>query len=115
MITLPFEEFVPAPAQGTLGFQTRSNDEPAISAVGSISSKKNQIIATAERHLLSLIGGGCHVPFGAYCESKGEGLRMTVAYSPDGRFSQFTMEGTANDIVTKSKEKLDALYSSQEN
>ena len=105
-------DFVPAPAQGVLGFQTRDGDDFAIGAVSEIACPDTKVIASRERDLLARVGGGCHVPFGAYCVQKQDSLSMAVAYAPDGDYFHFTIEGSSDSIVDKAKSKLDEHFSS---
>lgn len=82
---LPVEEFVPAPAQGVLGIQTRANDAHAIKAAQVMSDPQSEMSSQLERAILNGVGGGCHVPFGAYCEVEtNSNVRLRVAYSEDG-------------------------------
>lgn len=59
-------EFVPAPAQGALALQTREND-PLVELLKPLNHSDLACVAI-ERNVLRSLGGGCQVPFGAYCE-----------------------------------------------
>lgn len=60
-------EFVPAPAQGVLAFQTRENDLATRSALQLIHNKKVAEVTNVERKVLNLMDGGCQMPIGVYC------------------------------------------------
>lgn len=62
------KEFVPAPAQGVLAFQTCSDDLPTRRILKQLHQKEVSAVTNVERKILKLMGGGCHMPLGAYCE-----------------------------------------------
>lgn len=69
-ITLDPEEFVPAPAQGVLAWQTRDDDDDTMAAIDKISDFDVLIRINIERRILSLLEGGCHMPLGAYVDTE---------------------------------------------
>lgn len=84
-IRLDPEVFVPAPSQGALALQVRRGD-PAEAAVGDLDDADVRRSVHAERRLLELMQGGCHVPFGAWCRPAAEDgvLRMDAIFGdPD--------------------------------
>jgi len=66
-IKLATRDFVPAPAQGVLAFQTRENDVELRKNLLSIHDQKVATLTNVERGLLARFDGGCHLPMGAYC------------------------------------------------
>lgn len=67
-VSLDADMFLPAPAQGVLGIQIRSNDsdtEAIISRLGSLDDLRQ---ANLERGLLSRFDGGCSLPLGVCCK-----------------------------------------------
>ncbi|MFT7588557.1 MAG: hydroxymethylbilane synthase [Limisphaerales bacterium] len=68
LVRLNPKTFVPAPAQGVLAYETRRGDQNALDAVAAIHDERAAMVVRAERKLLSNLNGGCHLPFGAYCE-----------------------------------------------
>lgn len=79
--------FLPAPAQGALGLQIRSDDEYTASVVEKLTDPVTERIVTAERSFLKHFGGGCHVPLGALAElDGGEIILRGIVASPDGTF-----------------------------
>lgn len=61
-------EFVPAPAQGVLTFQCCEGDAETRNLIRQIHHPEISALTNIERKVLQLIGGGCHVPLGVYCE-----------------------------------------------
>lgn len=62
------ELWIPAPAQGVLGLQSRVDDETTNTAIKNFHSQDTFVSATIERELLSRFEGGCHSPFGALAQ-----------------------------------------------
>lgn len=61
-------EFVPAPAQGVLAWQTRTEDKPTRRTLKQIHQKDTAEVTNIERKVLNLLDGGCQMPLGVYCE-----------------------------------------------
>ena len=79
--------FLPAPAQGALGIQIRSDDEYCYNIIKKLNHAKTENLVTAERSFLKNFGGGCHVPLGAYAVYNKEDIILKgVIASPDGSF-----------------------------
>lgn len=66
-------EFVPAPAQGVLAFQTRSDDRELRRTMKRLHRPEVAACTNVERKVLQLLGGGCHMPLGVYCERDDSG------------------------------------------
>ena len=62
------QDFVPAPAQGVLGLQTRSEDEETKKYVSKINNPDVKSIVNIERSVLNKLDGGCQLPLGVYAE-----------------------------------------------
>jgi hydroxymethylbilane synthase len=61
-------EFVPAPAQGVLAWQCCAGDLETRHLLQKIHHPEVAAVTNVERKVLKLIGGGCHLPLGVYCE-----------------------------------------------
>lgn len=61
-------EFVPAPAQGVLCYQTKTDDLTTRRILKQIHHNEVARVTNVERKVLQLLEGGCHMPLGAYCE-----------------------------------------------
>lgn len=64
------EEFVPAPAQGVLAWQTREDDNELLSIIDEISDLDVLIKTNIERQVLAMFDGGCQLPLGVYCDTE---------------------------------------------
>ncbi|MFK8103685.1 MAG: hydroxymethylbilane synthase [Saprospiraceae bacterium] len=73
VIKLNPKEFVPAPAQGVLAFQTCTTDLATRRVLKKLHQKETAICTNVERKILQLFDGGCHMPLGAYCEQDATG------------------------------------------
>lgn len=75
--------WVPAPGQGALAVQCREGDSVVRDRLSAIHHPQTAEETLAERAALSLLGGGCSVPFGAWWS----GARWTVGLDVAGTFS----------------------------
>ncbi|HYI67856.1 MAG TPA: hydroxymethylbilane synthase [Candidatus Limnocylindrales bacterium] len=109
---LPFDLFLPAPAQGALAIQVRSADAPLLAALAAVDHRPTRIAVEAERSLLRRIGGGCLAPLGALGEVTGDTLRLRAAYeTADGDRLRAESSGTADDaagVVARVAERIAA-------
>jgi len=69
-------EFIPAPAQGALAIQTRSDDDQTVEIVRSLDDGPSRALALAERQVLATTQCGCHAPVGAYAECRGDTIEV---------------------------------------
>lgn len=70
VIRLDPTEFVPAPAQGVLGLQIRSNDTILHTILQQLNHPAIQTRIALERKVLNLLQGGCQLPLGVYCDEE---------------------------------------------
>lgn len=63
-VTLDPTEFVPAPAQGVLGLQIRSNDSTLQEILGELNHAETKDKIDIERGVLKKMDGGCQLPLG---------------------------------------------------
>ena len=68
LVALNPREFVPAPAQGVLAFQACEADRKVRKILQQLHQPEVSACTNVERRILQLMGGGCHMPLGAYCE-----------------------------------------------
>ncbi len=81
---LPLDLFTPAPGQGALGVQCRSQDQRILQFLQTIHHPSTAACVKAERQLLFLLGGGCSMPLGAYVKPTADGnYRMLVSLFSD--------------------------------
>ncbi|MFQ5653685.1 MAG: hydroxymethylbilane synthase [Planctomycetota bacterium] len=67
-------EMTPAPAQGALALEVRSDDRRLREAAAAIEDPRARAAVTAERSLLAALEGGCQLPLGAFARVRGEHL-----------------------------------------
>lgn len=78
-------EMLPAPGQGALGIEVRSDDNAANLAIAKLDHLPTRAAVTAERLLLAALHGGCLAPIAAYSEVRGDQLHLVaVVLSEDG-------------------------------
>src|SRR5438105_4175481 len=81
---LPVEQMCPAVGQGALAIETRATGS-GYDACALLDHAETRAAVTAERALLSALGGGCQVPIGAHAAvAAGRVHLVAVVASPDG-------------------------------
>jgi len=80
-LELPPLYMVPAPAQGALALQTRSDHKTLVNALQKIHRPEVAIRIEAEREMLTYFDGGCQLPLGSFCTKENEQYALTVSYS----------------------------------
>jgi hydroxymethylbilane synthase len=78
VIDLEPEVLLPAPGQGALVIETRA-DDPAGRLLERLHDPQVAHLVLAERRLLQLLGGGCHLPFGALATDNDGDVRLQAA------------------------------------
>ncbi|HEX4141303.1 MAG TPA: hydroxymethylbilane synthase [Candidatus Methylacidiphilales bacterium] len=75
---MPFAQMLPAPGQGALGLQTRTENSADVrNLVRALHDMTTAAAVAAERMFLEALGGGCGEPIGAYAEAMPDGnLRL---------------------------------------
>lgn len=106
---VPFNprEFVPAPAQGVLAWQTCSDDKATRRLLKTIHQPEVAAVTNIERRVLNLLQGGCQMPAGVYCERDAAGNYHVWAAKADRwdapvkrvRLSQSTSHLLAERVV----------------
>ena len=78
-------EWLPAPSQGAIAVECRSDDARVCALIAAIDHAPSRAEAMAERALLAALGGSCHSPVAVLCDLDGAMLAMRAAlFSPDG-------------------------------
>jgi hydroxymethylbilane synthase len=75
-IVLDVDVMLPCVGQGAIGIEIRTGDERIEKICERLNHYDTMQAVTAERALLSAMGGGCQSPVGAYAEVIGKQLRM---------------------------------------
>ena len=82
---IPLDVMLPAPGQGALGLETRDDDAELRECLAVLNDPDATVTAGVERRLLSLLGGGCHVPLGTHARCEDGNVTLdAVVCSPDG-------------------------------
>lgn len=78
-------EWLPAPAQGAIAIECRSEDSRVRPWLEAIDHAPSRAEVSTERALLAALGGNCHSPVAVLCDLQGTMLAMRAAlFSPDG-------------------------------
>lgn len=83
VVKLNTKEFVPAPAQGVLAYQTCTADIETRKIIKQLHHSEVAAATNVERKVLNLLGGGCHMPLGVYCELDKNGYYHVWAAKAD--------------------------------
>ena len=76
---------VPAPGQGIIAVELRDNDRQTAGVVTTINDSDAAAALTAERAVVTRLGGGCQMPIGAYAAPSDGSLALTaIVISVDG-------------------------------
>ena len=94
------QRFVPAPAQGALALQMRSND-PRTSFIAGLAHAEAGLEVESERTVLRALDGGCQLPFGAHWDASIQRLRCFLQ----------TELGPLRALAKTASHALDALHS----
>lgn len=79
------EVMLPAVGQGAVGIQCRLDDDETSRLLSPLDHPATHLRVRAERAVNAELGGGCHVPIGAYAEIQGEQLSLCgLVGRPDG-------------------------------
>ena len=79
------EVMLPAVGQGAVGVQCRLDDDETTALLAPLDHPATHLRVRAERAVNAELGGGCHVPIGAYAEIEGEQLSLRgLVGRPDG-------------------------------
>jgi len=84
------DELTPAPGQGALALETRSNhlnehDAAIFQAIRELNCAETEFATQCERAVLSALGGGCQLPLGAFCHASDDHWHLhAMVAAPDG-------------------------------
>ena len=90
------DEMLPAPGQGCLALEARTEDSRAAELAGRITERGSLVALTAERALVSSLGTSCRTPVAAHARlADGELVLWAYAGLPDG--SHWVADSLAGD------------------
>jgi hydroxymethylbilane synthase len=104
-------EFIPAPAQGALAVQIRTDDTETKKLVAALDDSDARTTTSAERAVLSALGCGCHAPAGVFSQICGSSITISAFFldPASGRFAQTTISGAAARAEKLAEELADKL------
>jgi len=96
---LPAEQMCPAPGQGALALQVRSENTEAGDAAASVNDLKAMRELTAERTVVALLQATCNTPLGVHAQAEGDALTIDAFVGlPDGsEWIRDRMQGSAEE------------------
>ncbi len=98
---VPVSDMLPAPAQGAVCLERRTDDRAAGALALTLNDPESRCRVSAERALLSGLGGDCATPVGALAEIDGDEIFIRGEYlSPDGTVCiSKSLRGSVADAV----------------
>lgn len=102
-------EFIPAPAQGVLAYQIRSEDRELGAILAEIHRPDVEEVISVERKVLNLFDGGCQLPLGAWCRRENGELLIDaiMAHDFEAPASRVVLRATsAEGLAVKTVEAL---------
>lgn len=109
LVELNPREFVPAPAQGVLAWQTNRGDTATRMILRQLHRPDISACTNVERKVLQLMSGGCQLPLGVHCERDATGnYHAFAACEIEGtlrraRVSSSTNAGVAEQLIGQLK------------
>ncbi len=89
---LSFEQMMPAPGQGALGLETRTEPE-MLALLAPLNDAQSQATTTAERMFMRRLGAGCYLPVASYATISTDSLNLTgLVSSLDGQQRVFVSQ-----------------------
>ena len=77
---LALDLFLPAPGQGALAIEIRSDDAATRAAVSRLDDPAVAQATRCERAVLKGLGGGCHLPLGTHAARNGSGFDLRASW-----------------------------------
>jgi hydroxymethylbilane synthase len=110
--TLPDNIMLPAPGQGALGIECRSDDTALKQLLAPLHDAATARTVEAERFVNQALGGSCHTPIAIYCKpsAKNQLTLDALIASPDGQIIiQDTQTGPADTALLLAAASVTAL------
>ena len=97
---IPFDQLLPAPAQGALLAETRGDRPDIVEALADFHDSVTARCARLERAVLAGIGGGCQQPLGALAEPQPDGsIHLRAAYAGEPAIHWSEALGSDDDAL----------------
>ena len=88
---------LPAPAQGALALEVRSDRRDIAKIVRTLDHENTRTCVEFERAFLGHVGGGCGAPVGAYARHQSGGILMEVFFAREGEKTGKRAAGLCGD------------------
>jgi len=88
---------LPAPAQGALALEIRSDRRDIAKIVGTLDHPATRTCVEFERAFLGMVGGGCGAPVGAFARLQSGGVLLEVFFARDGETAGKRVAGLCGD------------------
>jgi len=75
---------LPAPAQGSLALEIKSDRQDMAKIVGTLDHPATRLCVEFERGFLAEVGGGCGAPVAAFAQVQGQGVAMECFFAVEG-------------------------------
>ncbi len=86
---LPTSVMLPAPGQGALAVQCRTDAHDLRGRLGALDDRGTRVTVTAERALLRSLGASCELALGALASIDGDLITLDAALAADGGVARF--------------------------
>lgn len=105
--TLAPPQWLPSPAQGTIGIQCREGDSPVSSLILPLLHTETAVRTQAERYVATLLQGSCQVPLAVFAQTNNDEIRISgLVGTPDGTIMLRSEIAGALDDVENLSEKV---------
>ena len=94
MHTMDKKVFIPAPGQGTIAVECRSDDKKNIELLKKLDHAETRAAVDAEREIMRIMGAGCSAPVGINAEVDGDKIvirAIAFDYTPEPRKVETTI------------------------
>lgn len=106
--------FVPAPGQGALAIEARSDDAHTLQVLSVLDHAATRSEIEAERSVMEALGAGCSTPLGARAVADESTLRLwAVVLSPDGARRLFARHQSTLDGADELGKRVAAMLKEQ--
>ena len=105
------EEMLPAPAQGIIGIEARTQDQRTRDLLDPLNHSETAVVLAAERAFLAGIDGSCRTPVAGHAVLEGKNLRLAAeALALDGSaVFRSRREGSPRDAARMGREVADEI------
>lgn len=94
---LDVEMMLPAPAQGALALEVRSDRRDVAELIGALDHSPTRLCVEFERGFLAAVGGGCGAPVGAYARRSAGGVEFAAFFAREGEKAGKRVAGFCSD------------------